>query len=65
MKRFFKEVIKEMNKCKRIILIYYNLKFLEKKIIVIIRKIKEISLNLIVIEKIMKILINLISHKWI
>ena len=59
MKRFFKEVIKEMNKCKKTILIYYNLKYLVKIIIVIIKK--EIYLNLIVIEKIMKILINSIS----
>ena len=60
MKKFYKEVIKEMNKCKRIIRIYFNLKFLAKIVILTIKKLKELSLNLIRIEKITKILINII-----
>ena len=60
MKKFYKEVIKEMNKCKRITQIYYNHKFLAKIAIRIIKNLKELYLNLIRIEKITKILINII-----
>ena len=60
MKKFYKEVIKEMNKCKRITRIYFNLKFLAKIVILTIKKLKELYLNLIRIEKITKILINII-----
>lgn len=63
MKKFLIEMIKKMNKCKKIIQIYFNLKYLEKIFRARIKKLREISLNLTLIEKIMKILINLIlSH---
>ena len=51
---------REMNKFRRIILTYYNLRSLEMKIIVTIRKTKEIYLNSTQIGKTMKMLINII-----
>ena len=60
MKKFYKGVIKEMNKCKKITRIYYNHKFLAKIAIRTIKNLKELYLNLIRIEKITKILINII-----